>query len=580
MKRVIALLCVLGLLWVVPPAFAEELDPLEDALLGTVSQKYESNGDPGLISGGIGDLGGASYGAYQFASKSGVPFVFAKWCVSSGLGVSVGNRLCDAYAKDGDSYSTNFNAQWKAIAAEDASGFYRLQRLYTREKYYLPAVKAFQEYLNLDVNQYGIALKNAVWSRTLQHGLGSYTNRTGFMGIMRRVEEALPQGALTTTPEQTLITAIYEESGAVVESGTNPMLAASAGSNAWIIEKYQLEGKYMKYYSGNSAAVQAGVYLRLRVNEPKDLLAMLAQYGGYGGASNFGELMPTFQWPILTLTDGSRLNGIYTDANTAVTAENMDDKSVIVFSPKNYDSYDEPVVMNLGGSLKMPIEWNGSGFASIQMSLCLELPQSENAVLQLNMNEATLQYDLTGLADGWHTLTLPVPALQTVTRVPTIEIVFTSLLGAVAIDCIQAVAQPTATYTAKINTSDDDLNCRTKPTTSGELLGRFPKGSTVTLLGGDVDGWFMCYGTNTDGSVMLGWCSGDYLSDRKPLGLLSGDVNGNNQIEATDALWILQHTVGKRQFTPDQLTAGDLNDDGKADAADALQVLRIVVGKA
>ena len=39
--------------------------------LGDLSALYESNGDPGCVSTGYGDLGGISYGAYQLASNTG-----------------------------------------------------------------------------------------------------------------------------------------------------------------------------------------------------------------------------------------------------------------------------------------------------------------------------------------------------------------------------------------------------------------------------------------------------------------------------------------------------------------------------
>ena len=39
--------------------------------LGDLSASYESNGNPGCVSSGAGDLGGISYGAYQLASAAG-----------------------------------------------------------------------------------------------------------------------------------------------------------------------------------------------------------------------------------------------------------------------------------------------------------------------------------------------------------------------------------------------------------------------------------------------------------------------------------------------------------------------------
>jgi hypothetical protein len=71
--------------------------------------------------------------------------------------------------------------------------------------------------------------------------------------------------------EETLIKAIYAESGAVVDTGTNPMTGATA-------ESLGIAGKYMKYYSKNSSAVQISVYKRLNINEPDLALEMLEKY--------------------------------------------------------------------------------------------------------------------------------------------------------------------------------------------------------------------------------------------------------------------------------------------------------------
>jgi hypothetical protein len=47
--------------------------------LGYLSGIGESNNDPGIISSGIGDIGGKSYGAFQFASSIGIPLDFVRW---------------------------------------------------------------------------------------------------------------------------------------------------------------------------------------------------------------------------------------------------------------------------------------------------------------------------------------------------------------------------------------------------------------------------------------------------------------------------------------------------------------------
>ena len=76
-KKILAIWLVLALLCSAL-SMAVTADSLEDDLLGSISQQYESNGDPGRVSSGDGDLGGASYGAYQFAGNMDVPLTFAR----------------------------------------------------------------------------------------------------------------------------------------------------------------------------------------------------------------------------------------------------------------------------------------------------------------------------------------------------------------------------------------------------------------------------------------------------------------------------------------------------------------------
>lgn len=273
----VILICVGCSLSVLAAASAETEAELEERLLGTVSAKYESNGDPGNISSGNGDPGGASYGAYQFAGNYNVPISFANWLVSSGKDPIIGDRLQRAYSNDGDKFSTNFVNEWKAIAAESHDWFLKLQHDYVKYSYYDPAVASLKANLGLDVNHYSIALKNAVWSRAIQHGVGSYSGNSGAMGLFRKVNEAVSGGILSLSEDQ-IITAVYKEAGATKTDGKNPMSASSAGSNAWIITKYNLEGLTMKHYGGSSSAVQASVWLRLNVNELNELLEMYRTY--------------------------------------------------------------------------------------------------------------------------------------------------------------------------------------------------------------------------------------------------------------------------------------------------------------
>lgn len=58
-----------------------------------------------------------------------------------------------------------------------------------------------------------------------------------------------------------------------------------------------------------------------------------------------------------------------------------------------------------------------------------------------------------------------------------------------------------------------------------------------------------------------------------------GDVNGDGDINAKDALAVLKISVGKLTPTDAQKAVADINGDGKSDAKDALEILKYVVGK-
>ncbi|MBR6548411.1 MAG: dockerin type I repeat-containing protein [Clostridia bacterium] len=58
-----------------------------------------------------------------------------------------------------------------------------------------------------------------------------------------------------------------------------------------------------------------------------------------------------------------------------------------------------------------------------------------------------------------------------------------------------------------------------------------------------------------------------------------GDVDGDGNITAADALEVLKSVVGKVTLNADQFIAADTDGNGKADAADALNILKKVVGK-
>ena len=267
----IALCCLLAVTVLLPGlvflfAGATAADDQEESLLGTLSAQFEAS-SPGMVSSGTGDLGGKSYGAYQFASRYDTPKAFFEWCLQQDDTYyrSVGERLQDAYYSGGAGYGTNFDNTWRALNNEDSAGFLRVQRNYVRLSYYEPIVAKLEANVpGFSADDYSIALRNVLWSRAAQHGTG------GAYSVVTRAFAAL--GGFKNQPEAELIDAIYAESGRLTTDAATTMSGATA-------ERYGVSGKALAYYTGCSGEVQLGVYLRLRVNEPAKAQAMLAQYG-------------------------------------------------------------------------------------------------------------------------------------------------------------------------------------------------------------------------------------------------------------------------------------------------------------
>jgi len=261
-------LVMVGSLFLLPAA-ATAADDYEKEMLGTLSASYEA-GSPGTISSGAGDAGGKSYGSYQFASAYDIPKAFFNWCLKSDdtYYQSIGQRLSDAYTADGKKYKTNFDAEWKALAKENADGFEQCQRNYVQLKYYDPAVKKIEaEYDGFDMDNYSIALRNVIWSRAVQLGV------SGCVSMMGYVFDKI--GDFANQPESQLIRAIYEESGEALPK-TSSTKNYMSGDTA---EKYGVAGMYLSWFPAASGDVQLGVYSRLRINEPAKAQNMLAVYG-------------------------------------------------------------------------------------------------------------------------------------------------------------------------------------------------------------------------------------------------------------------------------------------------------------
>jgi LysM repeat protein len=201
--------------------------------LGGLSAKYETSGrGPGTVSTGSGDPGGVSYGSYQMATKTGTVARF----------VSQPNFHWRTEFESLVPGTVEFTSKWKQIAADEPSAFQAAQHDFIKKSHYDPLVAKILDDDGLDVNSRSHALRDAVWSTSVQHGGASL--------VVHNALATLSLSRDNSRFDEALIRAIYAERGR----------KRSDGNLAW--------------FSRSSPGVQASVAKRFQ-NEMIDALNML-----------------------------------------------------------------------------------------------------------------------------------------------------------------------------------------------------------------------------------------------------------------------------------------------------------------
>ncbi|MFM0163827.1 hypothetical protein PQR39_25870 [Paraburkholderia sediminicola] len=132
----------------------------KDWVLGKTSQFFESgNRGAAAISSGKGDHGGASYGTYQLASAGGAKSTLNKFLAASGYASQFAGMTPG---------SPEFNAKWKAIAANDPA-FGAAQHDFIKSTHFDPQMALLGK-SGIDLSNRGAAVQDAVWSTSVQFG--------------------------------------------------------------------------------------------------------------------------------------------------------------------------------------------------------------------------------------------------------------------------------------------------------------------------------------------------------------------------------------------------------------------------
>lgn len=136
--------------------------------LGTLSAKYESNGDPAAVSQTSQDAGGWSYGIYQLASNAGKVQNFVNWlCRQEAPYDEYGRQL----AKAGNPHSDqSFVDKWREIGMIDREGFAGLQDEYVKPDYYDAGAERLLSWYGFTINERSNAVQQVLFSNCIQHG--------------------------------------------------------------------------------------------------------------------------------------------------------------------------------------------------------------------------------------------------------------------------------------------------------------------------------------------------------------------------------------------------------------------------
>jgi len=173
--------------------------------IGSLSEKYESRGNPGII--GYDSTGGWSYGKYQLASNTGSLNSFHAWLAQNYPDVE--SQLSAAGGPAGARAGTDaYKAAWAQVMGTDQGG--QIQSEYAGLRYYVPVVQQVIRATGLDVEQRSLTVRQALFSSAVQHGEGSGGRRI-FQNALRAL--GYPPNAPTATEptDAALIRAVYAE---------------------------------------------------------------------------------------------------------------------------------------------------------------------------------------------------------------------------------------------------------------------------------------------------------------------------------------------------------------------------------
>lgn len=211
--------------------------------LGALSSAYETGGRGSkTVSGGAGDAGGASYGAYQMTSQvtlsngdviiGGTVKKFINWSEFLWAGEFAG--LVPG--------SAEFTQKWKDLVDEHAEKFTEIEHEFIKVTHYDIQIQKVISSTGVDLRYHSHTMNDVVWSTAVQQGPGASIIVNAINSISMTHEE-------TKAYDSALIDAIYSERGRRIVGGAK-------------------DGRLF-YFSKNSINTQEGVAARFLSEKAK-----------------------------------------------------------------------------------------------------------------------------------------------------------------------------------------------------------------------------------------------------------------------------------------------------------------------
>jgi hypothetical protein len=172
-------------------------------MLGSLSEEFESGGrGPGTVSSGSRDPGGVSYGTYQLASRTGTCTAFI---------AAEGKQWATRFAGTAPGQPA-FTSAWKAVAAAEPDAFRTAQHAFIERTHYRPLIAAIIKRTGFDLDQRHRAVRDAVWSCSVQHGAAA-----GFIArAVAAADACMPRAGTAYDP--LLVEEIYRQRSAYVRA--------------------------------------------------------------------------------------------------------------------------------------------------------------------------------------------------------------------------------------------------------------------------------------------------------------------------------------------------------------------------